>query len=103
MKIAKTQPPATLPAAERIQWRDAVVQGATTGTADGALCVRSPRRFKRFCRGAETVFFCAGDGHFKWARGETPFREGDCFLIDGEGEYEINGSCEFFVLAPPTR
>ena len=97
MKIVKTDPPAHLPAADEFAWRDTIVQGARTGALGDMLIVRSPRRYKRFSKEKERVCFLAGSGHFKWARGETPFGAGECFCIDGEGEYEINGACEFIV------
>ncbi len=97
MKIVKTDPPAHLPAAEEFTWRENIVQGARTGSLGDLLIVRSPRRFKRFCTRDECVCFLAGSGHFKWARGETPFAAGECFRIGAEGEYEINGACEFIV------
>lgn len=47
--------------------------------------------------GTDEVTFLEGAGHFKWARGETPFAAGETFLVQACGEYEINGACAFIV------
>ena len=98
MKIMRIQPPAGLPAEADFSWQEKTVQGARCGRADGARIVRSPRRFKLFCEGRDELLFLDGNGHFKWARGETPFAAGQAFCIEGEGEYEVNGPCTFIAV-----
>lgn len=79
---------------------EGAVQGARVGKRDGALYVISPRRFKLYTDGDDTVAILklSGDGHFKWSRGEIPFSEGDVFRISAVGEYEVNGNAAFTVL-----
>ncbi len=64
----------------------------------GALLVESGGRYKLFCEGVDYVQIMRGNGHFKWARGETPFQEGNLFCVSEVGEYEINGACRFAVV-----
>lgn len=92
--VAAEQPPA----AEQFEFSDKTVQGAKLGRREGAICVISPRRYKLFCEGKDTLTFLQGSGHFKWQRGETPFAAGDAFLIEGTGEYEVNGGCTFVAV-----
>lgn len=74
------------------------VQGGLKCESGNLVKVVSGGRFKLFTKTRDYVKFLAGNGHFKWARGETAFAEKDVFLIEEAGEYEINGKCEFLVL-----
>lgn len=74
------------------------VQGGTKRSAGCAILVRSGGRYKLFTEGRDLVKFLEGEGHFKWARGELPFRAGDTFLAEKTGEYEINGKCVFIAV-----
>ena len=74
------------------------VQGADVQTAGALTRIVSGGRYKRFPAGKELVRIERGAGHFKWARGETPFAAGDCFLAEGLEEYELNGAGEFTAL-----
>ena len=38
-----------------------------------------------------------GSGYIKWARGELPFRAGECVLAEGLEEYDLYGEGEFLV------
>ena len=97
MKIQKIIQERALPAETEFVFSEKTVQGAKTGKKDDLLFVRSPRRFKLYTDGCDEVIFLEGAGHFKWARGETPFAAGDCFLVEKCGEYEVNGACTFVV------
>ena len=48
-------------------------------------------------KGQELLRVVRGSGSIKWARGETPFSEGDAFCADGLEEYELGGGGEFLV------
>ena len=97
MNIQKTEQKTALPVEEEFAFSDKTVQGAKLGKKDNFLFVRSPRRYKLFTEGTDEVTFLEGAGHFKWARGETPFAAGETFLVQACGEYEINGACAFIV------
>ncbi len=101
MKIQKIEQTGTLPAENDFIFSDKTVQGAKVGKKDNFLFVRSPRRYKLYTDGCDQVTFLEGSGHFKWARGETPFAAGECFLAESCGEYEINGACAFVVARRP--
>ncbi len=97
MKLTKCEN--LIPGAETAAFGEAtLVQGARRRSAGNLLHIDSPRRFKLYARGRDSVRILAGSGHFKWARGETPFAAGESFLVEGEGEYELNGRCVFVVL-----
>lgn len=83
---------------ESFVFKEGKVQGARLGKNGSSLLVEGARRFKLFADAKELVKILRGSGHFKWKRGETPFAEGDCFELDGVGEYEINGSDKFMVI-----
>lgn len=78
----------------------APLQGARVGKKEGAMYVISPRRFKLFSEGVDVIKIVKlnGEGHFKWARGETPFAEGDVFEVAAGGEYEVTADCTFIVV-----
>ena len=97
MNIRRTEC-AALPAEREFVFSDKTVQGARMGKKGESLYISSPRRFKLFAKGSETLCIVRGEGHIKWARGEIAFRAGDCFLAEGCGEYEVNGNCDFAVL-----
>lgn len=97
MKLVKTAR-GQIPAKEDFAFSDKTVQGAKVGKCGGAQYVISPRRFKLYAEGTDTVHILAGSGHFKWARGEMPFAAGDSFSAENIGEYEVNGNCEFIVV-----
>lgn len=94
IKIAREQAPAR----EDFVFSDKTVQGATVGKCGTSLYIISPRRFKLYTDGTDTVHILSGAGHFKWARGETPFAAGESFSAENVGEYEVNGNCEFAVV-----
>ena len=96
MKLEKIQTAAT-PAEEEFTFGDAPVQGARVGKKGEWLFVRSPRRYKLFTDGTDEVTFTEGGGHFKWARGERDFAAGESYRLESPGEYEVNGTCAFFV------
>ena len=73
------------------------VQGAEVQTADNFIRIVTAGRFKRFPAGKELLRVVRGSGSIKWARGETPFSEGDAFCADGLEEYELGGGGEFLV------
>ena len=73
------------------------VQGGTVRKAGNVLLVNG-RRHKLFTAGRDYILIREGDGFIKWARGETAFACGDAFLLDGVGEYEINGAHEFIAV-----
>lgn len=98
MLITKTKAAAELPDADQFEFSEKTVQGAKLGKRENMLYVISPRRFKLYADGADTITFLSGGGHFKWARGETDFAAGDIFRIEGEGEYEVNGNCTFIAV-----
>lgn len=76
------------------------LQGARVGKKENAMYIISPRRFKLYTDSADElkILKLNGKGHFKWARGETPFVEGDAFEICGVGEYEVTADCTFIVI-----
>ncbi len=76
------------------------VQGAKIGKRGNATLVLSPRRFKLFTDDKDLVKILSleGEGHFKWARGETPFCQGDCFEVSGVGEYELTANGKFLII-----
>lgn len=74
------------------------VQGGIKRSFGEKLLVESGGRYKLFSDGKDYVKILAGCGHFKWARGETPFTEGECFLLENAGEYELNGKCKFLAV-----
>lgn len=98
MKIEKIQESAPCAREEEFIFSEKTVQGARVGKKDGALYVVSPRRFKLFSEGTDTVHILAGSGHFKHARGETDFAAGESFRLHEPGEYEVNGNCSFIVV-----
>lgn len=73
------------------------VQGAEVQTAGNFVRIVSGGRFKRFPAGKELVCVLHGTGSVKWARGETPFSEGDVFCAEGLEEYELGGGGEYLV------
>ncbi len=85
---------------ENFTFRAETVQGAKVGYFKNAVLIASPRRFKLFVEKIHLVKILSltGEGHFKWAKGETPFHEGDCFEIVGEGEYELTANGKFMVI-----
>lgn len=74
------------------------VQGGILRKCGNALLAESGGRFKLFAEGKDHIKFLKGSGFFKWARGETRFSEGDMFLAESTGEYEINGKCSFLLI-----
>lgn len=76
------------------------LQGARVGKKDNAMYIISPRRFKLYTDSVDKlkILKLKGEGHFKWARGETPFAEGDTFEICGVGEYEVTADCTFAII-----
>ncbi|MGN0823172.1 MAG: hypothetical protein ACI4NG_05305 [Candidatus Gallimonas sp.] len=74
------------------------VQGGVKRALGNAIRVESGGRYKLFTDGCDYIKIHAGDGFFKWARGETPFRGGEIFLAEAPGEYEVNGVCVFTVV-----
>ena len=97
MKLQKIEACAA-PAAEEFAFSEKTVQGARVGKKGDSLYVISPRRFKLYAEGRDTLVVVRGEGFIKWARGEAPFRTGDCFAAEACGEYEVNGDSEFAVL-----
>ncbi len=91
-----------LPAKETFTFTDKTVQSARLGKNGDSLYVCSPKRFKLFAAGSETLCIVCGEGYIKWARGELRFGAGDCFAAENCGEYEVNGACEFAVLRGQT-
>lgn len=98
MKLQKITMAEPLPQESDFTFTDKLLQGARVGKKDDALYIFSPRRYKLFTKGKDVVCILDGSGHFKWARGETPFCKGDCFSVEEVGEYELNGSGTFLVL-----
>lgn len=86
-----------LPAKEIFTFSEKPLQGATVGKFGDALYILSPRRYKLFTEHSDEIHILEGNGHFKWARGETPFSAGQSFFAEGLGEYEVNGNCTFIV------
>lgn len=95
MKILKTD--------ETINVRDfefcdpVKVQGGLKSECGGVLKIESGGRYKLFTETNDLIFVSEGKGFVKWARGEFAFSAGDSFVIDGAGEYELNGKGVFFV------
>ena len=75
------------------------VQGADVSAYQNVTRIVSGGRYKRFPAGSELLRAARGTGHIKWARGETPFSAGDCFLAEGLEEYELNGGGEFYAVS----
>ncbi len=73
------------------------VQGALMRKRGDDRLVESGGRFKLECTGKMRLFILSGEGHFKWARGETPFAAGEAFALDGAGECDLYGICAFLV------
>ena len=97
MKIVKMAGGARRQEESGFTFSDKKVQGASVGKKDDDLYIISPRRFKLYTEGTETVHVLSGSGYIKWKRGEIPFAAGDAFLTEAPGEYELNGACEFTV------
>ncbi len=74
------------------------VQGGQKRTSGNLLEIRSGGRYKLFTISRDFIKIVEGNGHFKWARGETPFIPGDIFLAEEVGEYELNGAGVFLIL-----
>lgn len=74
------------------------VQGANIAKREGALFVVSASRYKLECTSSQKVFVLEGEGHFKWKRGETNYREGQAFLLEKIGEYELNGAGKYLII-----
>ena len=74
------------------------VQGACIGKREGALLVLSSSRYKAECNAVHRVFVLEGEGHFKWKRGETKYRENQAFLLEKVGEYELNGAGKYLII-----
>jgi len=79
---------------------DEKVQGAKIGKKGSSIYAISPKRFKLYTEGIDKIFIIklSGEGHFKWSRGETEFKEGDAFEVSSVGEYEVNANAEFIVI-----
>ncbi|MDE5896805.1 MAG: hypothetical protein K2H43_03195 [Clostridia bacterium] len=75
----------------------ASVQGGTLRKAGNALLAEA-RRYKLFGAKRDFIKITAGSGFIKWARGETKFSAGDCFLAEDVSEYEVNGAEQFLVV-----
>ena len=71
------------------------VQGGVMRKRGDDRLVESGGRFKLDCAGNMRLYILSGEGHFKWARGETPFSAGEAFLIGGAGECDLYGICAF--------
>lgn len=98
MKLCKIEAAGPLPAEEEFAFSEKKVQGARVGKrGETMLYIESPRRYKLYTDGADRVHILSGSGHFKWARGETPFAAGESFLAEQTGEYELNGACTCIV------
>lgn len=74
------------------------VQGGVKRAYENVLFVQSGGRYKLETQSIDYIKILTGSGHFKWARGETPFSEGEVFIAESIGEYEINGNCSFTVI-----
>lgn len=98
MKITKIELGRELPQEKDFIFSEKPVQGARLGKAGNDLYIASPRRYKLYTDKTDTVCILDGQGHFKWARGETNFAAGETFLVQECGEYEVNGACTFIVL-----
>lgn len=76
------------------------VQGsAIGGTSSNGLdfkAVVAPRRFKLYCENTMYLFVYSGGGYIKWSRGEYNIAQGDILLIEGIGEFDLNGEITFF-------
>ncbi len=72
--------------------------GALYALEKNAFLVESGGRYKVYSERVDYVKILEGDGHFKWARGETPFHTGDAFCVSEAGEYEVNGARKFAVV-----
>ena len=98
MKLQKIGAAPSLPAAEEFTFSEKKVQGARVCRCGGMLYIDSPRRYKLYSEGTDEVHILTGCGHFKWARGETPFAAGESFVAEHAGEYEVNGACTFILV-----
>lgn len=74
------------------------VQGGLKYECGNLLKIESGGRYKLFTETRDYIKILEGGGHFKWARGETPFSAGDIFLAEEPGEYELNGKGVFLIL-----
>lgn len=101
MKIVKMAGGARRQEESGFTFSDKKVQGASVGRKGDELYIISPRRFKLYTEGTETVHVLSGSGYIKWKRGEIPFAEGDAVLAEAPGEYEVNGACTFIVTKAP--
>ena len=63
-----------------------------------AVLIESSGRFKRFSDAKEYIRIEAGEGHFKWKRGELPFSAGDLFFADALEEYDFYGTGIFLIV-----
>lgn len=81
--------------------RDSIVQGARVLDYENKTVIYSKKRFKLFTESTDYVKILSleGEGHFKWSRGELPFKEGDAFAVNGVGEYELNASGKFLIIS----
>ena len=73
------------------------VQGGKVCAAGAFVHIVSGGRFKRFPARQEALTVREGSGYIKWARGELPFRAGECVLAEGLEEYDLYGEGEFLV------
>ena len=97
MNIRRTEC-AALPAEREFVFSDKTVQGARMGKKGESLYISSPRRFKLFAKGSETLCIVRGEGHIKWKRGEIPFCAGDVFAAEDAEEYDLCGAGVFFII-----
>lgn len=80
--------------------REGTLQGAKVLDKDNSMIIYSKKRFKLFSENTDyvKVLSLESEGHFKWSRGELPFKEGDAFEVNSVGEYELNASGKFLVI-----
>lgn len=74
------------------------VQGAYIAKTEEAIFVVSSSRFKSETKPTQKVYVLEGKGHFKWKRGEKDYEAGQAFLLDGIGEYELNGKGKYLII-----
>ncbi|MGN1235352.1 MAG: hypothetical protein ACI4U2_05190 [Christensenellaceae bacterium] len=97
MQITRTE--GIAPYTERdFTFSEKKVQGGRVAKREDALFLISGGRYKRVAEGKERVYVLEGEGYFKWKRGETKYREGDVWLVDAVGEYELNGKGKYLVV-----
>lgn len=95
--VAAIPPEIEIPARE--EFKDArKVQGGTVSVCRNAVLIESSGRFKRFSDAKEYIRIEAGEGHFKWKRGELPFSAGDLFFADALEEYDFYGTGIFLIV-----